>query len=75
MPDRWSAKKQYQFDALVSFHYNTGAIRQATLTHLHCQGRFAEAASEFAKWIHNGGKALAGLRKRRAEEAALYLSA
>lgn len=65
---------QGQFDALVSFHYNTGAIRKATLTRLHRQGRFAEAAREFAKWIYNDGKVLAGLRKRRDEEAALYLS-
>lgn len=65
---------QGQFDALVSFHYNTGAIRRATLTLLHRQGRFAEAAREFAKWIYNDGRPLAGLRKRREEEAALYLS-
>ncbi|HKT86606.1 MAG TPA: lysozyme [Novosphingobium sp.] len=65
---------QAQFDALVSFHYNTGAIRRATLTHLHRRGRSAEAAKEFAKWIYNDGKLLPGLRKRREEEAALYLS-
>jgi GH24 family phage-related lysozyme (muramidase) len=65
---------QGQFDAMVSFHYNTGAIRRATLMRLHRQGRFAEAAKEFAKWIYNDGKPLAGLRKRREEEAALYLS-
>ena len=65
---------QGQLDALVSFHYNTGAIRKATLTRLHCQGRFTEAAKEFAKWIYTDGQALAGLRKRREEEAALYLS-
>lgn len=61
-----------QFDALVSFHYNTGAIRKATLTRLHRQGRFAEAAREFGKWIYNDGRVLAGLKKRRGEEAALY---
>ncbi|GGB96189.1 hypothetical protein GCM10011494_13350 [Novosphingobium endophyticum] len=65
---------QGQFDALVSFHYNTGAIRSATLTRLHRQGQFAMAAKEFAKWIHNDGRAMGGLRKRRDEEAALYLS-
>lgn len=27
-----------QFDALVSFHYNTGAIHRATLTRKHCSG-------------------------------------
>lgn len=61
-----------QFDALVSFHYNTGAIATATLGKLHRQGRFAETQQEFGKWIHNEGKVLEGLRKRRAAEAALY---
>jgi len=61
-----------QFDALVSFHYNTGAIASSTHGKLHVQGRFAEAQQEFAKWIHNGGKVLEGLRKRRADEARLY---
>ena len=66
------ATTQGQFDALVSFHYNTGAIRKATLTRLHRERRFAEAALEFAKWIYNDGKPLSGLKNRRAEEAALY---
>jgi len=61
-----------QFDALVSFHYNTGAIAKTTLTKLHRQGRFAAAAAEFGKWIYNDGKVLEGLKRRRAEEAALY---
>ncbi|MCJ2186953.1 lysozyme [Novosphingobium beihaiensis] len=63
---------QNQFDALVSFHYNTGAIAKATLTKLHCQGRYAEAQKEFGKWIYNDGKPMPGLRDRRAEEAELY---
>lgn len=63
---------QNQFDALVSFHYNTGQIRKATLGKLHKQGRFSEAKAEFAKWIYNDGKPMNGLRNRRAEEATLY---
>lgn len=61
-----------QFDALTSFHYNTGAIARATLTRLHCAGDSAGAAAEFGKWIHAGGRKLAGLVRRRAAEAALY---
>ncbi len=63
-----------QFDALVSFHYNTGAIFRATLTRKHKAGDYPGAAAEFGKWIHNAGKPMKGLRNRRAEEAALYRS-
>ena len=63
---------QHQFDALVSFHYNTGAIARATLTRLHKAGRFDAARDEFGKWVHAGGKRLNGLVRRRAAEASLY---
>lgn len=63
---------QPQFDALVSFHYNTGAIARATLTRLHKAGDHAGAAAEFGKWVHAGGRRLAGLARRREAEAALY---
>jgi GH24 family phage-related lysozyme (muramidase) len=63
---------QLQFDALVSFHYNTGAIRRATLTKRHLAGDFAAAAAEFARWNRAGGRVLNGLVRRRAAEAALY---
>lgn len=63
---------QHQFDAMVSFHYNTGAIARATLTKLHKAGDFKGAEAEFGKWVHAGGKRLNGLARRRAAEAALY---
>lgn len=64
--------RQHQFDAMVSFHYNTGAIARATLTRLHKAGDFRGAEAEFGKWVHAGGKRLSGLVHRRAAEAALY---
>ena len=63
---------QHQFDALVSFHYNTGAIRRATLTRLHIDGQFDRAAQEFARWRYAGGQILRGLVRRRRAEARLY---
>lgn len=63
---------QAQFDALVSFHYNTGAIARATLTRKHLAGDFAGAQAEFRKWNRAGGRVLPGLARRRAAEAALY---
>lgn len=66
---------QAQFDALVSFHYNTGAIARATLTRKHKAQDHAGAAREFARWVHAGGRVLAGLRNRREAEARLYSAA
>ncbi|KPL69665.1 hypothetical protein SZ64_17125 [Erythrobacter sp. SG61-1L] len=65
---------QPQFDALVSFHYNTGAIGRATLTRRHAAGDFSGAAREFARWNRAGGKVLKGLTRRREAEALLYAS-
>lgn len=61
-----------QFDALVSFHYNTGKIAQSTLGNLHRQGNYAQAQLQFARWIYNDGKPMNGLKSRRADEARLY---
>ncbi len=61
-----------QFDALVSFHYNTGAIGRATLTKKHCSGDFEGATREFARWNRAGGRVMKGLARRRQAEAELY---
>lgn len=63
---------QDQFDALVAFHYNTGAIATATLTKRHNAGDYAGAAKEYAKWVKNDGVTMKGLVNRRADEAKLY---
>ncbi len=63
---------QRQFDALVSFHYNTGAIGSSTLTRKHKAGDYAGAAREFGRWCHAGGRVMKGLVRRRAAESALY---
>lgn len=65
---------QNQFDAMVSFHYNTGAIGRATLTRKHKAGDHEAASAEFLRWNKAGGRVLAGLTRRRAEEARLYRS-
>lgn len=61
-----------QFDALVSFHYNTGAIARSTLARLHVAGDHDGAAAQFARWNRAGGRVLAGLTRRRAVEEVLY---
>ena len=66
---------QHQFDAMVSFAYNLGPgnLASSTLLKKHKARDFAGAAAEFAKWNKAGGKVMAGLTRRRAAEAALYL--
>ncbi len=66
---------QAQFDALVSFHYNTGAIRRATLTRMHRDGDYRGVLAEFARWNRAGGRVMKGLVRRRAAEAKLYSGA
>lgn len=69
-----TATSQAQFDALVSFHYNTGAIDRATLTEKHLAGDITGAAEEFQRWNRAGGRVLKGLTRRRLAEARLYRS-
>lgn len=69
-----SPTSQEQFDTLVSFHFNTGALGGSTLLKKHLAGDFAGAANEFGRWVHAGGRVLPGLVSRRAEEAQLYRS-
>ena len=66
---------QSQFDAMVSFHYNTGAIARATLPKKHCNGDYDGAAREFKRWNKAGGRVLKGLVRRRQEEERLYRKA
>ena len=61
-----------QFDAMVAFHYNTGAIFRAQLTRCHIRGDYAGAKASFLTWVRAGGRVLPGLVHRREAEAALY---
>ena len=70
-----SPTSQCQFDALVSFHYNTGAIARASLTRLHIAGDYSAAAREFGRWKHAGGRVMRGLVRRREAETRLYSGA
>lgn len=63
---------QCHFDALVSFHFNTGSLRKSTLLKKHLISDRAGASNEFARWVNAGGQVMSGLVKRRKAEAALY---
>lgn len=66
---------QNQFDAIVLLCYNIGiaGFKRSTVLKAHNRGDFDAAARAFGLWNKSGGKVYAGLTKRRAEEAALYL--
>ncbi len=69
-----ASTNQMQFDALVSFHYNTGAIARSTLLKRHLAGDYEAACREFGRWNRAAGRVLPGLVRRRKAEADLYRS-
>lgn len=67
---------QGQFDALVSFAFNLGcgALKTSTLLKKLNRGDYQGAADQLPRWNKAGGKALAGLTRRRNEERDMFLS-
>ena len=68
---------QNEFDALVCICYNIGTtgFATSTLVKLFNAGVTKEEVSrQFLRWDKAGGKPLAGLTRRRAAEAKLFLS-
>lgn len=63
-----------QLAAMTSLAYNIGpgAFKNSSVQRFHNQGDFDSAANSFLLWNKAAGKVLAGLVKRREEEAALY---
>jgi lysozyme len=66
---------QNQFDAFVCFAFNVGVagFRKSSVLKAHNRGDYQAAARAFGLWNKAGGKVFAGLTRRRAAEAALYL--
>lgn len=67
---------QNMFDALVSFSYNCGVygLSKSTIMKRLNNKDYTGAAKAFSMWVKGGGKVLPGLVKRRAKEAALFLT-
>lgn len=65
----------YQADAMTALAYNIGlgAFAASTVLRRHNMGDTRGAAAAFGLWNKAGGQAVAGLTRRRAAEAALYL--
>jgi lysozyme len=64
-----------QFAAMVSLAYNIGpgAFARSSVQRRFNAGNMAGAAASFKLWNRAGGQVLAGLTRRRAAEAALFL--
>jgi Phage-related lysozyme (muraminidase) len=72
-----STIKQNQFDALVSFAFNLGGLslkNSTLLKRVNANPIDPAISDELKRWVNEKGKPLAGLVKRRAEEAELYFS-
>lgn len=73
-----SPTTRLQFGAMVCLAYNIGegdkGFAGSTVLRKHKAGDFAGAAEAFGMWNKQAGKVLLGLTRRRAAEAALYLS-
>jgi GH24 family phage-related lysozyme (muramidase) len=68
---------QQQFDALVSFHYNTGSIfEMKKLRDLIKSGKATpdEIRAAFGEYYYSRGRRMFGLWKRRMDEADMYLN-
>jgi lysozyme len=68
--------RQCQFDAVVDFCFNAdrGSLLKSTLLRLVNLGDFAQAAEQFALWVHAGREVVPGLVRRRKAEAELIAS-
>ncbi len=63
-----------QFAALVSFAFNVGlgALSRSTLLSLLNRGWYDQVPAQLLRWTRAGGRVLAGLQRRRRDEAALW---
>lgn len=66
---------QNQLDAMCSLAWNIGiaGLLRSTVLRAHNRGDFQSASRAFGLWNKAGGREWAGLTRRRAAEAALYL--
>lgn len=63
---------QAQFDALVSFDFNTGGIFRSSIPARLKNGRESDVPAVLKRWSRARGKVLPGLVRRREAEAALF---
>ena len=65
---------QSQYDALVSFSFNTGAMPGTKLAQAINAGNLQDVTKLFMEWVHAGGKVNSALVTRRTIEARVFTS-
>ncbi len=65
---------QNQFDTLVSFDFNTGALHRSSLIRDINGGRLDRVHEDLMMWVHAGGRVLRGLVNRRTAESRLFFT-
>lgn len=65
---------QREFDALcvLAFNIGIGNLESSTLLKLLNEAKYEDAAMQFTRWDHAGGKEIPGLLRRRKDEQALF---
>lgn len=66
---------QDQFDALVSFQFNTGHLGQSSILTLLNSGDYHTAADHLLAYNHANGQVMSGLTRRREAERKMFLTA
>lgn len=63
---------QQQFDALVSFDFNTGSLAKSSIDDKINAGNAAAAMNTLLQYDHAGGRVMAGLTRRRQAERLMF---
>lgn len=63
---------QAQFDTLVSFEFNTGALASSTLLRRLNEGQYASVPQQLGRWIYDDGVRSQGLYNRRQKEIRMW---
>lgn len=65
---------QNQFDALVSFHFNTGGLGRSSVLRAINSNHFGDVPADLNMWVKGGGHVMLGLVRRRKAEGQLFMT-
>lgn len=65
--------RQNEFDALVSFHFNTGDLAKSSIPPKLKRGQVQDAMATLLLYVNGGGRQMKGLVRRRKAERLMFL--